>query len=154
MTVYSPQEIVMTAFLAKFVPMQTATIITTLSRKLKLWGNTNQGDRPCLFIHELDNDVVGGTDGRPQVVTMHINLFIYTWAKDDPAPAALLNPIIDGVFQALKPSPLTGKQNLGINFVDHCWVTGKVFKDAGDLDGDGMAIVPVSIRYAAPLTYP
>ena len=127
--------------------------ITTMSRKLKLWGETNQGDRPCMFLHEQPDDLVGGDKGIPSITTMNVDLFIYTWARGVEVPAALLNPIIDQVFVTLKPNLQTGKNNLGIAFVDNCWVSGKIFKDPGDLDGDGMAIIPVSIRYATPLAF-
>ena len=36
---------------------------------------------------------------------------------------------------ALAPSALTGLQTLG-GLVSHCWIEGKLMKDAGDLDGD------------------
>jgi len=125
----------------------------TTSRKLKLWGDTSKEMRPCLFMHEVDDDVQGGKTGIPQVIEMKANLFIYTWAHEVENPAGLLNPLIDAVFYALRPSPLTGKQNLGLAFVDHAWITGKLFKDPGALDGDGLAIIPVTVRMPVPLVY-
>lgn len=130
-----------------------ASLFVTVSRKLVLWGDCAAELRPALYLHEVDDDINEGTDGRPQIITMHVNLFIYTWAKNVATPAALLNPLIDSMFLALKPSPMTGKNNLGLAFVDHCWISGKLFKDAGDLDGDGMAIIPVKIRMSLPVVY-
>lgn len=153
MTDYSPREQVMGALENNLTAALKPKYITTLSRKLKLWGETNQGDRPCLFIHQQPDDITGGDKGIPSITTMHADLFVYTWAKDVAVPGALLNPIIDQVFLTLKPNLQTGKCNLGIAFVDNCWVSGKVFIDPGDLDGDGMAIIPVSIRFATPLAF-
>lgn len=147
---YSPREEV---FSSLFKLVSTCAPFVTTSRKLKLWGDTQKEDRPCLFMHEIDDDVKGGDAGPPQIIVMHCNLFIYTWAKDVDVPASLLNPLIDAVFMVMRPSPMTGKNNLGLAYVDQCWISGKLFKDVGDLDGDGLAIIPVSIRMASPLVY-
>ena len=150
MTVYSPQE---TAMAALFELVKKSAGYKTTGRKMVLWGETSKEMRPCLYMHEMDNDVQGGKTGVPQVVDLKVNLFIYTWAKESTNPAGLINPLIDAVFYALRPSPMTGKNNLGLPFVDHAWISGKLFKDPGDLDGDGLAIIPVTVRMPVPLVY-
>jgi len=46
---------------------------------------------------------------------------------------------------SLKPSPATlGRQTLG-GLVSNCYIDGKIMKDPGDLDGDGIAVIPVKI---------
>jgi hypothetical protein len=39
---------------------------------------------------------------------------------------------------------VTGRQTLG-GLVSHCWIDGKIMKDSGDIDGDGIAVIPVKI---------
>lgn len=43
-----------------------------------------------------------------------------------------------------RPTSVTRKQTLG-GLVPHCWIDGKVMKDPGDLDGDGIAVIPLKI---------
>jgi len=148
---YSPSE---TAYAALFTKVSNSYGYVLKSRKLRLWGDTVKEERPCLFQHELNEVIVGGDDPRtPPQRVLKANLFIYTWAKDAANPSALLNPLVDAVFYALRPSPMDGKQNLGLAFVQHCWVSGDVFRDPGSLDGDGLAIIPISIRMLQALTY-
>jgi hypothetical protein len=50
-----------------------------------------------------------------------------------------------GVDAALKPGPAAGgRQTLG-GLVSHCYIDGKIMKDPGDIDGDGVAVIPVKI---------
>jgi len=39
---------------------------------------------------------------------------------------------------------MDGVFSLG-GMVDHCWVEGETLKDPGDLDGQGLIIVPLNI---------
>jgi hypothetical protein len=132
---------------ALFSLVSNSSEYKTKSRKLKLWGDTLVGDRPAIFMHQLDEDSVtmDGNIGTPNLVTLHVNFFIYTAARSAPVPAAILNPLLDAIETVLKPdNTMLNKQTLG-GLVDNCWISGKTFFDAGDLDGDGLAIVPVSI---------
>jgi hypothetical protein len=51
---------------------------------------------------------------------------------------------LDVIDAALAPNPVTRKQTLG-GLVSHVWIDGKVMKGPGDLDGDGVAVIPVKI---------
>ena len=55
-----------------------------------------------------------------------------------------MNNLIDAVEDALDPAPLYQNQTLG-GIVSHCWFEGDVMKEPGDLDGDGIAIIPIKI---------
>jgi hypothetical protein len=68
---------------------------------------------------------------------------------DDPGKIAtqLNNQIVDAALTALLP---TGGDTLAERFTlgglaYHVWVNGKVFKDSGDMDGQGLVLVPISI---------
>ena len=54
-----------------------------------------------------------------------------------------INSVLDAIDAALAPSG-EARQTLG-GLVSHCRVDGTVMRDPGDLDGDGMVIVPISI---------
>jgi hypothetical protein len=56
----------------------------------------------------------------------------------------LLSPNPAGFVEA-QPSPATlGRQTPG-GLVSNCYIDGKIMKDPGDLDGDGIAVIPVKI---------
>jgi hypothetical protein len=56
---------------------------------------------------------------------MKVDLYIYTTPG---VPASVLNPLIDAVVAGL---------------VSHCYIVGKVLKGPGDIERDGVAIIPV-----------
>jgi hypothetical protein len=57
----------------------------------------------------------------------------------------ILNSLVDAVDAALcAKSGHPRKQTLG-GVVSHCWIHGKIMKDPGDIDGDGIAVIPVKI---------
>lgn len=119
---------------------------TTASRRLRLWNDMAPSDKPAIFVAERGDTYARGSDGRPAIVVFEADIFIYTDAGKDTSivPATALNALIDAVDAALAPSPVSGKQSLG-GMVSHCWIEGKIMKDPGDLDGDGLAIIPVKI---------
>ena len=80
--------------------------------------------------------------------TQGLRLFIYIDAYDPEAiGAAQLNDIMDALDVALAPAgaDLTlGRCTLG-GAAYRCAIDGKPLKDPGDLDGDGLLLVPISI---------
>jgi len=75
-----------------------------------------------------------------------MDLLIYISAGQDPQniPARDLNLALDALVEALAPSPGSERQTLG-GLVYHCRIEGRIVKDPGDLDGQGLAIVPLKI---------
>jgi hypothetical protein len=131
---------------ALFNLVSTAASFATASRRLKLWSNVSSSEKPALFLVERGDNYVRGSEAVPEAVTMQLEIYIYTEAGKDQSivPASVLNPLIDAIDTALAPNHLTGLQTLG-GLVSHCWIEGKIMKDAGDLDGDGVAVIPVKI---------
>ena len=129
-----------------FTRVSGAAAFVTASRRLKLWSSVAAADKPSIFMVERGDVYVRASEAVPETVTLMIDLYIYTDAGQDQThvPATTLNTLIDAVDTALLPDALTGKQTLG-NMVSHCWIEGKVMKDAGDLDGQGVAVIPVKI---------
>ena len=131
---------------ALFTRVSAAAEFVTSSRRLKLWSSLSAGEKPAVFLVERSDAYVRGSEAVPEMVTMHAELFIYTDAGQDQSviPSTILNNLIDAVDDALKADALTGKQTLG-GLVSHCWIEGRVMKDAGDLDGQGVAVIPIKI---------
>ena len=131
---------------ALFALVSTSASFATASRRLKLWGSVPSSEKPALFLVERGDTYVRASEAVPEAVTMQLEIYIYIEAGKDETvvPASTLNPLLDAIDTALAPSQLTGLQTLG-GLVSHCWIEGKLLKDAGDLDGDGVAVIPVKI---------
>jgi len=116
------------------------------SRRLKLWSDVPSASRPALFLHEGGNDRYSGPDAKLRKRVLEAKLFVYVDAHGSNGSSAL-NEILDAIDAALEPKGgdiLLGRQTLNGAAYD-CRIDGTVFKDPGDLDGDGMAIIPVIV---------
>jgi hypothetical protein len=113
------------------------------SRRVKLWDDLP--GQPALCQAEPSEDVVEVT-GLPSKITLSANWLIFHNAGKSPdaIAASQSNLILDAV-QALFPSGDPDQvQTLG-GLVRHCFISGKVMKDAGDLDGQALIVVPIRI---------
>jgi hypothetical protein len=113
------------------------------ARRVKLWDDLPA--QPALCQAEQD-EMVAETTGLPSKTTYSASWLIYHAAGKDPGaiPATETNLILDAV-QAMFPSGDPDRvQTLG-GLVHHCFITGKVFKDSGDIDGQALIIVPIRI---------
>jgi hypothetical protein len=133
-------------YTALFNLVSASASFKTSSRRLKLWSDVNAADKPAVFVAQRGEKYVQGSDATPQKVTLKADIFIYTNAGKDPnvIPATILNNLVDAVNAAIAESPVTGRQTLG-GLVSHCWIEGDAMIDPGDIDGDGVAILPVRI---------
>lgn len=132
---------------ALFALVSGSASFVTAARRLKLWTDVPAGEKPAIFMYERGDDYKGAERYTPPIVTMNVDLFIYTAPGMDSGvtPISILNPLVDAVDAALKPGPgAGGRQTLG-GLVSHCYIDGKIMKDAGDIDGDGVAVIPVKI---------
>jgi hypothetical protein len=131
---------------ALFALVSNSAPFKTKSRRLKLWTDVNAAQKPAIFIAQRGQTYVQGSTATPQKVTLKADIFIYTDAGRDAiaVPSAALNDLVDAVDAALAGDVMTGQQTLG-GLVAHCWIEGEVMIDPGDLDGDGMAVIPVRI---------
>lgn len=131
---------------ALFALASSSASFVTRSRRLRLWSSVPPGDKPALFLSERGEHVAHASEAVPETVTLHAEFYIYTDAAQDQTatPASTLNALLDALDTALRPDALTGKQTLG-GLVSHCWIEGRILKDPGDLDGSGIAVVPVKI---------
>ncbi len=86
------------------------------------------------------------SESLPGKTVLNVDLFVYIAAGKDPdcIPARDLNVALDALQSCLAPGPAQDRQTLG-GLVAHCRIEGRIVKDPGDLDGQGLALVPVKI---------
>lgn len=140
------REVILSALFAR---LSAAASFATVSRRLKLWSSVAPTDKPALFMVERADLYSHASEAVAETITLQVDVYLYIDAGQDQAgaPISSLNILLDAVDAALKPDPLSRKQTLG-NLVSHCWIEGRLLKDAGDLDGNGVAVIPVRILVA------
>jgi hypothetical protein len=137
------------AVCALFSALQGSASYVTSSRRLKLWTDVPVTDRPALFLTVHGEEVRRGTDIAPAMRTLSGDIYIYTNAKDpNTIGDTLLNNLIDAIDPlaggVLAPNPLTNLTTLG-GVVYDCYIDGKILREPGDMDGDGIALIPIKI---------
>lgn len=112
------------------------------SRRVKLWSDLP--GQPALCQAEHDEEIVQTTRLESKT-TLNASWLIYQNIGADPTatPTTENNLIMDAV-QALFPDDPEMVQTLN-GMVHYCRISGKIFKDPGDLDDQGLLIVPISI---------
>lgn len=118
------------------------------TRRLKLWSDVPPAMRPACFLFEGGAETYADTSGPNPKRSLDLRLFIYIDAHDPGAiGAAKLNGIMDALDAALAPQgadAISGRLTLG-GTAYRCSIEGKPLKDPGDLDGDGLLVVPITI---------
>lgn len=119
------------------------------SRRLRLFADVPAARRPAVFLHEGGDETYAWSSGAVARRTIEVKIFVYIDAKDHRTiGAAQLNDIMDALDRALAPSGADralGRNTLaGTQYMAR--ITGRPVKVPGDLDGDGLLIVPVSIE--------
>jgi len=122
----------------------------TVSRRVKLFSDVPAPQQAACFQAEWGSDE-GQVTNLPTKTTLLANWIIYQCvAKDDKALGAVENNLIlRGVRQVLEPQPgdpgfLDRRNTLG-GLVHHCFISGRLFKDPGDIDGQGMMVIPIKL---------
>lgn len=119
----------------------------TISRKFRMWDAVKVFERPALFLlFNGEERTHGDGESHPPKIIMEVTAFVYiTSPPGTPVPSTQLETLLDKFDQALAPSPLMGsKQTLG-GLVSHCWIEGKTLLVPGDIESDGLAIIPLRI---------
>ena len=119
------------------------------ARRVKLWGDVPLEMRPALYQFEGGDETYAWKANNAQPTrTLPANLFVYFDAKaPESIGASQINAVMDALDTALQVTGgdiQIGRCTLG-GLVYSCRIDGPVFKDPGDLDGDGMLNVPISI---------
>ncbi len=118
------------------------------SRRVRLWDSLPA--QPALCQAEHDETYAQATR-LPYKRVWTASWLIYHKAGSDPnaVPTQTSNPLLDAVEVALQPAPTDPgfpepRNTLG-GLVHHCFISGKIFKDPGDLDGQALIIVPITM---------
>lgn len=119
------------------------------ARRLKLFDQVPPVERPAVFLHEGGDETYAWQSGAIPRRKIEVKIFVYIDAKAKDAVGAIqLNNIMDALDAALAPKgadALLGRNTLaGTQYMAR--ITGRPVKVPGDLDGDGLLIVPVEIE--------
>ena len=111
-------------------------------RRLKMWDKA-----PCPALYQVEGtETVASLDGQLDRHSLRANWIVYHRGGKDQAatPAETSNAILDAIEAAFRP-PLPGaRQTLG-GLAYRAFIDGTIHKDNGDLDGQAMLIVPITI---------
>ena len=140
---------------ASFVTLNSqgqAINFVTSGRRLRFWDEVNGSMMPALFLTELKENHVRQDLQTPAVRTVMYHAFIYINDGANKAasvtPITTLNNILDSIDPryggVLKPDNVSNRQTLG-NLVWDCYIEGEPEKMPGDLDGQGLMIIPIKV---------
>jgi hypothetical protein len=124
-------------------------VLTTVTRLWQPWEQLSELAQPAVVIVE-PNETEKHRRGQQSAIEIDVQLIVYARANnqsENPPPIGALNNIIFGIRTALLPSGSglgQNVQNLG-GLVSDCYVSGKIKKDAGILDEQMTAIIPLTI---------
>jgi hypothetical protein len=115
-------------------------------RRIMDWDNATK-PALCQVEHRENPTQITGT---PYKRLWKVELWIYIDdGKDETlTPTTTVNNILDAIEGALNaggPRQMLASQNGGVPLVHHVWIEGEIMKVSGDLGGEGIVIVPVSI---------
>lgn len=119
----------------------------TPQRRVKLWNEVPFEERPSFQQFEGDDEEWNWSNSANPTVVLNASLFIYTYAPKPQIGATILNNVLNAVTWKLTPTGrdlTTGRQTLG-GLVHSARIQGSVTRVPGDIDDDGMAIVPIRI---------
>lgn len=120
-----------------------ATTWQTIQRKVLTFDQVTSGMQPACFVADHGEDW-NWTNEKLLRTYLQATLFIFVNTKGAAVPGQWVNIVRDAVAAALAPPPAEGLQTLG-GVVRHCRIKGRILKDAGDLDGQALLLVPVEI---------
>lgn len=148
-SVDGPTQVTLTEAAQSAGTVQFTTGFRTTSRRLRMPNDV--AAQPALFLRNESEDVSPRSARMPMRLTMRCEAWIYSRAGTaaDAVPGATLNHILDAITRVLEPLPGRELQTLG-GLAHHCWIEGQVELHPGDLDGQALAIIPISILVPDP----
>ncbi len=129
---------------------QDARRFVTVSRRVKIFADVPAASQPACFQAEWATNEAQVT-GMPYKTTLEVNWIIFqcTGKDKNAIPAIENNLIIGGVREVLAPRPtdigFPDKRNTLGGLVHHCYISGRIFKDPGDIDDQGMMVIPIKL---------
>ena|ERR1051325_8010179 len=113
------------------------------------WDQVPAANQPAIFMHRgPQRQTQPNANG---ITKIHWKVTVWIYFRTDgfrtvnTYPDELSDEFLDAVEQLFQTNPpLDGRLTLG-GTVYHCWIDGDMFFDAGVVDGQGVAIIPLSI---------
>lgn len=142
------------AMTALFALVSGSSSFVTTSRRFHMPDQIPASMQPALLMCEPDEDHQKQKLITPAVRYLSVEIWIYISDGTDPnnVPAITLNNMIDAIDPisggVLAPG-LNGRQTLG-GLVADCYIDGKINKVPGDIDGQGIARIPVKVMFMQP----
>lgn len=122
----------------------------TRSRRIKLFNEVSPEQQAAIFQAEHDEQIAQ-VSNMPYKQVWAASWLVYQATGYDPAaePTIENNLIIDALQAALAPRPrdpgFQSKRNTLMGRVYHCFIEGEIFKDPGDIDNQGLIVIPIRI---------
>lgn len=136
---------------ALFTLLKSSYAYPTSSRRFRTFDDIAQVQKPALYLVEHEEGHVRGKQLVPAIRTLAVDayLFISTGMDPNTVPITTLNNLIDAIDPVsggvLAPND-HGRQTLG-GLVTDCYIEGTITKVPGDLDGQGVAIIPIKVIF-------
>lgn len=129
-------------------PVGPDLVFKTKSRKVKIFSES--GTQPACYQAEYA-DTVNQVSNMPYREIWEASWIVYQQTAKEPSlvPTTENNLILGGIRKALRPLPTDvgfhdERCTLG-QLVYHCFIQGRIFKDPGDIDQQGMLVVPIKL---------
>lgn len=122
----------------------------TRTRRIALFSDVNDSAQPWLGQSE-HSETINQVSRMPYKRVLKAQWVVYHVAGKQPksTPTIRNNLILDALQSAIAPRiadpGYPDERNTLNGLVYHCFIEGEVFKDPGDIDNQGMLVVPISI---------
>lgn len=122
----------------------------TASRRVKIFADVPSAQQPACFQAEWASQEEQRSN-LPYKTTLEANWIIFQDVNRNPKALGVVenNLILGGVRKVLAPKPndvgYPDQRNTLGGLVWHCFISGRIFKDPGDIDGQGMMVVPIKL---------
>ena len=122
----------------------------TTTRKIKLFSDVPGQQQPW-FGQAEHSETVNQKTNLPYKRVFSASWMVYHQAAANPSytPSTLNNLIADALEDMMAPRisdpGWLDERNTLSGLVWHCFIEGEVFKDPGDIDGQGLLIIPIKI---------
>lgn len=138
-----PRETVWAALFQLFAAKLPAAGFVVVERRLKHWNDVPAIQQPYFCQAQTGENIVQER-GKPPVYLLRGDLYLYARTDGNLDPGPVINPLMDAVEAAIKPSGLEEVQTLG-GLVHWCRIEGDVETDEGTLGPQSVAIIPIVI---------
>lgn len=120
------------------------------TRRIALFSDVPDKEQPWLGQSE-HGESISQVSRMPYKAVLQAQWVVYHVAAKQPnsIPTSRNNQILDALQAAIAPAKTDpgypDERNTLGGLVYHCYIDGEVFKDPGDIDNQGMLVVPIRI---------